>query len=182
MTLRVYPGMLDARIEYFNKENEVFQIHNGAIQPFDEVLAHPFLEEMIESDDVLCKTLHSMCEGNRPRMLKTLASCRFGGLNMEPDFDEHGNAQHDYIDCPLRGNCPGDGIVCLPPEINGHELSDIELTILRECVSDKKNYAIALDLNMAEGTFNVLKNKTYKSIDVPNKQHLAQTLIDKGLV
>ena len=80
------------------------------------------------------------------------------------------------------GRCKGDGIVCKAPEINGHELRDMELRILRECVSDKKNYTIAIDLNMAEGTFNVLKNKTYKSIDVPNKQHLAQTLIEKGLV
>lgn len=181
MTPKIYPGMLDTRIEYFAKNNSVFKIKNGNIQKFEDT-DHPELEKIIESDPDLHHVLDLICDGKKQTMLKTLAHCRFGGLNYEADFKENGSAKHDYIDCPLRGNCVGENIICKSPEINGHPISEIELTILRACASDRKNTAIAQDLNLAEGTFNVTKTEIYKRIGVPTKQHLALTLVEEGLL
>lgn len=182
MTTNIYPGMLDTRIEYFAKDDNVFKIKDGIIHNFDEVSSHPLLENLISEDSLLRKTLHTMCSGDAKKMQKQLAHCRFGGLNFEADFDENGNPTHDFIDCPLRGNCIGENIVCKAAEINGVALNELQLEILRQCVTDKKNTAIAAELNLPEGTFNVEKNKTYKSIGVPTKQHLALTLVNKGLL
>lgn len=182
MNLKIYPGMLDARIEYFQKDDRVFKIEGGKIKSFEDSASHSELERILQTETTTDVVLTMMCGNNETEKLRTLAKCRFGGLNFEADFDENGNHCHDFIDCPLRATCPGNGIVCKSPEINGQTLTELELSILRRCVSDRKNSAIAHDLNMPEGTFNVQKNKVYKKTGIPTKQHLAITLFAKGLL
>lgn len=178
----IYPGMLDARTEYFKHDNSVYKLKNGKVKNFDAVENHPELQLLLYSEIGLKETLSEICNGNETQMLKTLAKCRFGGLNFEPDFDEHGNHNPDYTECSLRSTCIGNGIVCKAPEINGNPINEIELMILRSCVTNRKNMAIASDLNLPEGTFNVLKNNTYKRVGVLTKQQLALKLVEQGLL
>lgn len=181
MTPRTYPGMLDNSTEYFTKDSSVFKLKNGRIRKFEEVDAHPELETILAEDEQLKNTLSKMCGGKRQKMLKKLAECRFGALDFEADFN-NGKAKHDYRDCPLRGKCIGENIVCKPLEINGEEISPQELNILRNCVSNTKNWVIALTLNIPLGTFNVMKTAIYKRIGVQTKQQSAITLFEKGLL
>src|SRR5690606_17754814 len=136
---RTYPGMLDNSTEYFTKDGSVFKLKNGRIRKFEEVDAHPELEAILAEDEQLKNTLSEMCGANHRKMLNKLASCRFGALDFEADFS-NGTAKHDYRDCPLRGKCIGENIVCKPLEINGEEISPKELDILRNCVSNTKNW------------------------------------------
>lgn len=177
---RTYPGMIDRSIEYFTKGDNVFKIKDGHVKLFNED-SHPELEYILWSEPDLEPTLSKMCAGNYDQMLLKLADCRFGGLNFEPDFI-NGTATHDHRDCPFRGSCIGENIVCKPIEINGQPVTANEISILRECATNQKNLAIADHLNIPLGTLNVSKTRIYEKFGFVTKQQSTATLFEKGLL
>ena len=172
--------MIDHSIEYFSQEGEIYKMQSGSVQKFEET-THPELENLLLNESNLATTLSEMCEYDYPSMLKKLADCRYGGLNFEADFTD-GNSTHDHKDCPLRGNCIGENIVCKPIEINGEPLFEDELSILRECSTNKKNFTIASDLDIPFGTLNVSKTKIYDKYGFVTKQQSTIALFEKGLL
>ncbi|PIE50733.1 MAG: hypothetical protein CSA38_01845 [Flavobacteriales bacterium] len=179
-TENILPGMLDNSIEYFNHEEDVFVLKNGKVTPFEQ-MEHPDLQIIIDTDDKLKKVLSSMCNGNKFKMLKKLAKCRFGALNFEPDFKGN-EINHEFIECQNRDKCIGCNIVCKPPIINGEQSSYEELQIMRELCSNDKNSAIASNLGYKQGTFNVLKTKIYNKFNLITKQQLTKTLMRGGVL
>ena len=178
---RTYPGMLDHSIEYFAQGSEVFKIKDGKVTPFSQVPEHPELEAILKDEPETAKVLKEMCGSTRKTQLKKLAACRFGGLNFDADFSAEGNI-HDFFDCPNRGKCIGENIVCKPLEINDEIVTPQEINLLRECVTSTKNWVIALNMNLPLGTFNVMKTSIYKKLGIETKQQSAVTLFEKGLL
>lgn len=180
MTTRTYPGMIDHSIEYFTAGEDVFKMKNGNIVRFEND-SHPELEDILRNDAPLEQVLSEMCGGNHTTMLMKLADCRFGGLNFEPDFID-GTFTHDHRDCPLRGSCIGEGIVCKSITINGQPITEPEIAILRECATNNKNIAIASNLDMPLGTLNVYKTRIYDKFGFVTKQQSTAALFEKGLL
>ena len=127
----LYPGMLDSSKEYFEAEGNVFLIANGMVQRFDDVKYHEELELIIETEPKIKQTLQQMVGSNRRDQQKKLAKCRFGGLNFSADFSDNSKSTNDYRNCQKRGNCIGQNIVCQPFKINGVEVSELEINILK---------------------------------------------------
>ena len=178
----LYPGMLDNSKEYFEAEGNVFLIAKGTVQIFDDVQYHEELELIIETETKLKQTLKKMVGENKKNQQKQLAKCRFGGLNFSPDFSNDSKSTSDHIDCPKRGNCIGENIVCQPIFINGVEVTELEINLLKELATEKKNEAIASDLNLPLGTFNVSKTQLYRKLDIYNKPQSVFVLIREGLL
>ncbi len=178
---RIYPGMLCKSKEYFNSGPNVMMIHDGIIQNFDDVPDHPELAEIIADE----KDLHSILKewyGDDERMKqKTLAKCRFGALNFFADFNGD-EATPDYVECPLRGSCKGENIICKPATINGEPASPEEIKILQAVSTDDTNKAIAEKLGYPLGTFNVKKTNLYQKFGLTTKQHAVITLLFEGLM
>ncbi|HCR77990.1 MAG TPA: LuxR family transcriptional regulator [Chryseobacterium sp.] len=182
MISKIYPGMLDARIEYFQTEGNVFRIRNGTIQNFDEIEEHKELQFIIENEKGLQEILTEMCGKNERKQQKQLASCRFGALNFEADFNTEGEASHDYVDCEFSGKCIGENIVCKPLELKGKRITQQQLDLLRACSGNEKNETLAINFKMPLGSFNVLKNNTYKKLGIHTKQESAILLMQNGLL
>lgn len=178
---RIYPGMLDNSIEYFQADDQMYFLQDGSVQKFSENEDHPNLQLIIDTDEALDSVLQAMGFKSRFAKQEKLAKCRFGGLDFEADFSSS-TTSHDHIDCPMRGNCLGEHVVCKAPEINGEALTQKELEILRYCAGNKKNEAIAAELNMPYGSFVVEKTKIYKKYNFQTKQQSATTLMAKGLL
>ena len=178
----LYPGMLDNSKEYFEAEGNVFLITNGIVQRFDDVQYHEELELIIETEPKLKQTLQQMVGDNEKDQQKQLAKCRFGGLNFSADFSDDSKSTNDYRNCQKRGNCIGENIVCHPIKINGIEVSELEINLLKELATDKKNEAIASDLNLPLGTFNVTKTSLYRKLDIYNKPQSVFILMKEGLL
>ena len=178
----LYSGMLDSSKEYFEAEGNVFLITNGMVQRFDDIQYHEELELIIETEPKLKQTLQQMVGDNVKDQQKQLAKCRFGGLNFSPDFSNDSKSTSDHIDCPKRGNCIGENIVCQPIFINGVEVTELEINLLKELATEKKNEAIASDLNLPLGTFNVSKTQLYRKLDIYNKPQSVFVLIREGLL
>lgn len=179
---KVYPGMLDDRKEYFTIGDNVYLIQNGRVMSFFEVSEHPELAEIIQSEPETQRHLFTMCGDDPLSQQHKLARCRFGGLNFSADFPGDGQATADFIDCPLRGKCAGENIICRPACIAGKEITPLELTVLRQCSGNSKNWVIAGLLKMPVGSFNVLKTKVYQRLKIQTKQQSALMLVQEGLL
>ena len=178
----LYPGMLDSSKEYFEAEGNVFLITNGMVQRFDDVQYHEELELIIETEPKLKQTIQQIVSDNVKDQQKQLAKCRFGGLNLTADFSDDSKSTNDYRNCQKRGNCIGENIICHPIKINGIEVSELEINLLKELATDKKNEAIASDLNLPLGTFNVTKTSLYRKLDIYNKPQSVFILMKEGLL
>ncbi len=178
---RTYPGMLDHSKEYFNNGADVMMIHNGVVKKFEDVPEHPELAQIIATDDDLRSLLTDWFDDNEQMKQKTLARCRFGGLNFMADI--HGETiVSDHAHCPHRGKCRGEFIVCQKPVINGETVTNQEIEILKEICGNDKNTTIASNMGFAVGTFKVLKTSLYKRCRFITKQQAAKALFLEGLL
>lgn len=178
---RTYPGMLDHSKEYFNNGPDVMMIHNGVVQKFDEVPEHPELAQIIATESDLNRILTEWFQDDEQLKLKTLAKCRFGALNFSADINGE-IVVSDHADCPQRGKCSGEFIVCRQPVINGETVTAEEIEILKEICGNDKNTTIAGNLGYALGTFKVLKTSIYQRCRFITKQQAAKVLFLEGLL
>lgn len=180
-TSRIYPGMICNGKEYFNNGSDVMLIHNGQVRKFEDLPHHPELAEIIESENELNQVLTKWHGNNERQKQKQLARCRFGALNFSPDFKD-GNIYTDHSNCPHRGSCIGEHIVCKPAKLNGAVITEEEITILREVAGNDKNTAIADNLGYCFGTFKVKLTAIYKKCGIVTKQQSALAMFWEGLL
>ena len=178
---RSYPGMLDHSKEYFNNGPDVMMIHNGHVKKFDEVSEHPELAHIIATESDLNRILTEWFHDDERLKQKTLAKCRFGALNFSADINGE-TVVSDHADCPHRGKCRGEFIVCREPLINGETVTNEEIKILKEICGNDKNTTIADNLGFALGTFKVMKTSLYKKCRFITKQQAAKVLFLEGLL
>jgi DNA-binding CsgD family transcriptional regulator len=178
---RIYPGMLDKSKEYFKSGSDVLLITDGTVRKFDDVAEHPELAMIISNDADLRAILQEWHGNDEREQQKTLAKCRFGALNFFADINDD-EITHDYIECPMRGSCAGENIVCKPPVINGEPCNHEEIAILKELSGDETNIAIAKKLGLPLGTLNVKKTNLYQKLGLYTKQHAVLTLLFEGLL
>ncbi len=50
----------------------------------------------------------------RYRIVERFIRCNFGKCDNVADIDAHGDMHLEFVDCPLRGQCSYERIVCLP--------------------------------------------------------------------
>ena len=176
---RLYPGMCDDAIEFFFHEGKqkMMVLKSGKTQCFDELdySVYQILDQIIDSDKKLQKTLQSWFPEDRHAQRKELAKCRFGGLNHIPDISAcRTKISHDHIKCPLRGKCSGEGNVCKKIQYEGEEITNQEIQLLQLLGTEKKNHEIAAMLSVPLGTFNVFKTNMYEKLQIHNKQDVTR--------
>lgn len=64
----------------------------------------------------------------RYRMAVRFIRCNFAALDDVPDFDKDMHCNFEYVNCPLRGECRNDHVICCP-EFD-HHLSRAELRVM----------------------------------------------------
>ncbi|WP_050381320.1 hypothetical protein [Chryseobacterium sp. Hurlbut01] len=186
MKTRPFPGMLDTSKEYFINGSEVMLLTDGVVVNFDDV-DHPELKLIIKREKDLQKILNVWYPNNETMQLKTLARCRFGALNFQPDFSGE-ESSADYVTCSKRGKCLGENIICKPLNRFNVEMTTVEVDIMIQLAGEEKNTTIASRMGFAVGTFFVMKTSIYSKvktiINKPflTKQQLAKFLFLEGLL
>ena len=110
------------------------------------------------------------------------ASCRYGGLDFKADIVDYELQDGDYCECPNRGKCPAEGIICKPPKYKGVEISFFEIRILKHLVSTDTNENIASKLGLPQGSFNLAKTTLYKKLNIQTKQEAAMVAVELNLI
>ena len=90
--------------------------------------------------------------------------CNFGAIDPVPDVDSDGQMRFEHVPCPLRGECPMEGVVCHPKfnsKISAAEKRVLEL-VYRQMPVDE----IASRLCLSPHTVKNHKRNAYNRIGV----------------
>jgi len=155
----VLPGMACSSIEIFVVENVVKAIHAGKVKDFSELPGGvvELLKEEINKDENVKLALHQMQPLSDWKRLEQFAKCRFGGLDYNADIKNGELQDGEFWDCPNRGTCIHEGILCKLPIVNNHRLEQIEVKLLQLTATDMTNDVIAEELNIPLGTLHKIK-------------------------
>lgn len=166
MQSKIIPGLLDNSIEFFNHSGDLKYISNGIVKDFNEasISVIMILKEALSNSPEAKLILMEWYPDSEFNQLKKFASCRFGGVDYTPDLVENNLQDGEYWPCPLRGSCIGEGKVCKSPKYNGHELSKIDIELIKLTTTDSTNEVIAEKLGLPLGTFHKHKLNLYQKL------------------
>lgn len=175
---KILPGMISHDVEMFVVENELKFIQNGRVASFSE-LPYPLfqlLREEIKADETVTQHLHIMHPSSEYRQIEQFAKCRFGGLDFTGDIcSETGKLQDgEYWECPLRGNCRSEGVLCKMPKVGDERLTSSEIKLIQLITTDKTNEVIAEEMDLPLGSLHKSKKNLYEKFQINTKQCLTK--------
>lgn len=171
-TSKILPGMVNNSVEFFIAEGQLRFIHAGNVNAITDL---PFsviqiLNETIDKDKQVKSELKKWHPNSKYKRLEQFISCRFGGLDHTPDISNGKVQDGEYWDCPLRGNCKSEGILCKLPTHDGKRLTNKEVKIMQLSATDKTNEVIAEELGIAFGTFHKIKKQLHAKFGQTKQQ------------
>lgn len=86
--------------------------------------------------------------------------CNWGRYDAVMDIDQFGNFNFEEVECPLRGECSAEGIIC-KPKFNS-SLSDREIEIMREYYNGYSEPAIADKMCISIETVKTHKRNVFR--------------------
>lgn len=184
--MQLLPGMTDTGTEFFTDQNgKIRAITNGQIINFENISPYLYrkVNEVMHADRQALQILKQWFPHSETEQLKKFVSCRFGGLDYRADFDKDNAPQcGEYVECHLRGNCIGEGIVCKSVQANGKELNLQEIQLLRLISTPKTNESISDMLGIPLGTFHKIKKNLYRKLAIQTKQEALSFAYRLGLL
>lgn len=183
-TNRLFPGMATTATEFFVDQKELKFIHSGRILPFTELSFGiiRILEEKINQDKFLKLELFDMHPTSKMKRIEQFAKCRFGGLDFRADIIDGDIQEGDYWECPLRGSCKSEGILCKLPTYNGLQLQKQDVKLMQLLATDKTNEVIADEMQLPLGSFHKAKKNLYEMLNVQTKQEVVIISIKLNLI
>lgn len=182
--LRLYPGLIDANIEFFNHKDSLKVMSNGSVFNFNEIPMPLYqrLKDVMHSHTDALQILQKWYPESELKQIETFTKCRFGGLDYTPDITEATIQDGEYWDCPLRGACEGEGKVCKALTYNNHALEPIEIKILKLLTTDLTNEVIALEAEVPLGSLHKIKAKLYNKLNVQTKPEATLVAVDLNII
>jgi hypothetical protein len=179
----VYPGMVCANTEIFNHGSKLLAIHGGKTIDFDDLPIEIFnrINQVLYTDIAALQQLKEWFPNDPKSQIKKFASCRFGGLDHTPDFGEDQQCG-EYWECPNRGNCAGEGVVCKLPVYNSKRLSYKDIKLIKLLTTVSTNEVIAIELSMPLGSFHLAKKRLYEKLGVMTKQEITRVAVALNII
>jgi hypothetical protein len=175
-TNRQFPGMGDSSVEFFISENETKFIQHGKVLPFSQIpfAAIKLLDKAIHADININLELHDMHPVSKLKRIEQFARCRFGGLDFVGDIVDGKLQEGEYHECPNRGNCKSEGILCKLPDYNGVKLLPIDIKLMQKLSTSKTIEAIISEMDLRPGTFHKIHNILYSKLGVQTRQEVTK--------
>lgn len=165
-------------IEFFAYEGEVwYRLLDGTIEKLHESDSE-ILDELIEhiatfypkAHEALCAE-YKGCALNRSyfryRIATRFIRCNFAQLDNIPDFSGNCLCSFEFVQCPLRGECRHERIICRP-EFD-HKLSAAEMPVLRLWFSGLSPDDIADRLHLSPHTVNNHIRHAYQRLNIHSR-------------
>lgn len=150
-------------MEFFTFESEIwYRLPNGTSDKLTEnstAIISTMLEKIEKfypkAYSALCSE-YSRCKPNlqffRFRIVSRFIKCNFGNIDNVADVDEFGRFQFECVQCPLRGECRFENVICRP-EFE-HHISEAEMRVLRLWYQGLSKSEIAEKLYISPHTVN----------------------------
>ena len=101
-------------------------------------------------------------------IVRRFCKCNFGKLDgTKPDIDRSGRFNFEKVDCPLRGECRFEGVIC-SPKFNS-KLSDVELRVMKLIYQGASKEEIAEQLYISPYTVKNHIKSAYLKLGIHEK-------------
>jgi DNA-binding CsgD family transcriptional regulator len=114
--------------------------------------------------------------------LKQWAVCNFGNFDNKADLTDDGIIIHEHVNCPQRGTCKFEGIICLPLLVENGTLTPREIQVIKLIAKDLLDKQIADMLGMALNTMSVHRTKIEKKIGCHSKAGITAYAYQNNLI
>lgn len=168
---KVYPGLLCNSLEFFVHNDQVKAFTGGQTFNFAN-LPYTFIQivkDAIKKEPEVDKALKEWHPNNEIKQAEQFAKCRFGGLDFNPDIKNLQLQQGEYWECPFRGQCKNEGVICKQLTYNGHVLNATHIKLIKLLKTSMKNEVLAEELSLPFGSFHKLKKELYQILNVQTK-------------
>jgi DNA-binding CsgD family transcriptional regulator len=148
---------MDKHHEIWDDGFDIYILTGGHKVPLKDAppsLLKIFKMEM-KKDAQVAEKLFMMGNITKAQQLAQFLKCRYGNFDNEPDFTHAGESTHEYIDCPKRGNCPGEGVVCKHLKVQNGYLTNREIDVIKFITLDLPDKQLCHLLHISANT---LKN------------------------
>ena len=169
---KLLPGILCDGIEFFVHADGIKFLSSGKVSDFTDLSFSylQMLKECIDNDKEVKAELLNLHPNSEFKRLEKFTKCRFGGLDYVADIDKSGLQKGEYWNCPIRGKCSSEGILCKAVSYNGNELDAIDISMTKKLATNATNEVIAAEMNLPMGSFHLQKKKLYKKFGIQTKQ------------
>ena len=167
------------RLEFYIFEGELWcKSDDGRNQIVDECqteLIKSMLDEIRECYPLAYKALAKEYEKSSLNIpyyqylvVRRFCKCNFGKLDgTKPDVDRTGKFNFEKVDCPLRGECRFEGVIC-SPKFNS-KLSDAELRVMKLIYQGASKEEIAEQLYISPYTVKNHIKSAYLKLGIHEK-------------
>lgn len=164
--------------EFFTYEQEVWcRTADGAMNPIretDYTLVNALIEYIStfypKAYDALCAE-YSSCVANhsyfRFRIIVRFIRCNFSALDSVPDIGPDLHCSFEHVNCPLRGECRYDHVICRP-EFD-HRLSPAEMRVMALVFEGLTEDAIGDRLRLSPKTIHTHVRNAYSRLGIHSK-------------
>lgn len=96
--------------------------------------------------------------------VRRFIKCNFGNYDNTLDVDSNWNFKFEFVGCPLRGECTGQGVICSPKFDS--KLSDRQLDVMKMCYDGKTDEEIAENLYITLDTVKNHRKNSFRKLDI----------------
>lgn len=113
-------------------------------------------------------------------IVRRFCKCNFGKLDgTKPDVDRTGKFNFEKVDCPLRGECRFEGVIC-SPKFNS-KLSDAELRVMKLIYQGASKEEIAEQLYISPYTVKNHIKSAYLKLGIHEKSEFIRYANENNL-
>ncbi len=153
---------------------------NEVVTENDTHLIQPLLETIREQYPAAYKALekeYQKSAGNvryyQFLIVRRFCKCNFGKLDTTKiDVEHSGRLNFEKVDCPLRGECKWEGVICSP--VFNTKLSDAELRVMRLVYNGMSKEDIAAQLYLSPHTVKNHIKSVYCKLGIHEKSEFIQ--------
>lgn len=176
--------------EFFTCDNTVWYRHaDGSVKTLLET-DYDMVSELCEYISVFYpKAYAALCEeykGSalnrtyyRYRIACRFIKCNFAALDNVPDIGPDLNCTFEYVNCPLRGECRYDRVICRPEFC--HRLSAAEMQVMRLVFDGLTEEQIGLELKLSPHTIHTHIRNAYARLGVHSRAEFAKYALQNHL-
>lgn len=126
------------------------------------------------------KKIYSNRKDFKYLIIRRFLKCNFAVHDDRPDIRADKSFQLEFVSCPLRCECPVEGIVC-QAKLN-KELSDREIEIVQLIASGLNNEEIAKEIHRSPFTIKNHRNNIRRKTECKNTASLLNWASEKGII
>lgn len=111
--------------------------------------------------------------------VRRFIKCNMGNYDNTLDLDESWNFNFEFIKCPLRGECRGEGVICSPKFDS--KLSDRQIDVMRMCYEGKADEEIAENLFITLDTVKNHRKNSFRKLDIHSMSEFMRYALKNNL-